>query len=157
MAELLIFMGPPLAACLVLVGVHAYLGIHVLAREVIFVDLSLAQVAALGATIATVFGYELHGTAAYLSSLVAALIGAGVFTLTRSRSGKVSQEAIIGIVYAVSAAAGILVLDRAPHGAEHIKHLLVGSILWVSWEDVVKLLITYIRSRLFTFCFGIVC
>lgn len=148
MIELVTFMGPPLAVCLVLVGIHAYLGIHVLAREVIFVDLSLAQVAALGGTVAIVFGHELHSTAAYLSSLTAALVGACVFTLTRSRSGRVSQEAIIGIVYAVSAAAGILVLDRAPHGAEHIKHLLVGSILWVTWADVGKLLVIYVPIAL---------
>ena len=120
------------------------MGIHVLAREVIFVDLSLAQIAALGGTIAIVFGHELHSTAAYVSSLIAALVGACVFTFTRSEGSHVSQEAIIGIVYAVSAAAGILVLDRAPHGAEHIRHLLVGSILWVTWVDVGETLAIYV-------------
>jgi zinc/manganese transport system permease protein len=136
MIEFLTFMAPPFAACLLLVGIHAYLGIHILEREVIFVDLSLAQVAALGGTIAVLLGHEIYSMTAYGFSLAAALIGAGVFTVTRSGDGRISHEAIIGIVYAVSAAAGILVLDSAPHGAEHIKHLLVGSILWVSWADV---------------------
>ena len=141
-------MAPPLAACLVLVGIHAYLGIHVLAREVIFVDLSLAQIAALGGTIAIILGYELHSTPAYLLSLAAAIVGAVVFTFTRSYEGRVSQEAVIGIVYAVSAAAGILVLDRAPHGADHIKHILVGSILWVTWADVWGVLAIYVPVAL---------
>lgn len=143
MTEFVTFMAAPFAACLLLVGIHAYLGIHILEREVIFVDLSLAQVAALGATIAVLFGHEIHSTSAYIFSLVAALVGAGIFTITRSGSSKISHEALIGIVYAVSAAAGILVLDRAPHGAEHIKHMLVGSILWVTWSDVGETFLIY--------------
>jgi len=138
MSEFLLFMSAPFAACLVLVGIHAYLGLHVLQREVIFVDLALAQVAALGSTLAFLFGYELGSTLAYFFSLGATFLGAAVFSLTRIRKGRIPQEAIIGIVYAVSAAAGILTLDRAPHGAEHLKDLLVGSILWVSWLDVAK-------------------
>lgn len=136
-------MAAPFAACLLLVGIHAYLGIHILEREVIFVDLSLAQVAALGAATAVLFGHEIHSTWAYIFSLIAALIGAGIFTVTRSSDSRISHEALIGIVYAVSAAAGILVLDRAPHGAEHIKHMLVGSILWVTWAEVGETFLIY--------------
>jgi zinc/manganese transport system permease protein len=139
MTELLSLMWLPFVASLILVGIHAYLGIHVLARGIIFVDLALAQIAALGSTFAVLAGYELESSQAYIFSLIATLIGAGVFTFSRGRKERVPQEAIIGIVYAVASAAAILTLDRAPHGAEQIKSLLVGSILWVSWPEVVKL------------------
>ena len=108
MADFFYMMAAPFVACLILVGIHAYLGLHVLAREVIFVDLSLAQIAALGSTLAFLMGYELHSGATYVVSLMATFVGAGVFALTRLRHGKIPQEAIIGVVYAVSAAAGIL-------------------------------------------------
>lgn len=135
MMEFLSIMAAPFAACLLLVGIHTYLGVHVLARQVIFVDLALAQVAALGAAVASVVGLE-SGPAAYAVSLAFTLLGAGLFALTRTRRRHVSQEAVIGISYAVAAAAAILVMDRLPHGAEEIEALLVGSILWVSWEKV---------------------
>lgn len=139
MIDFITLLAAPLSACLILVGVHAYFGIHVLAREVIFVDLSLAQIAALGTALAFLAGFPLEGEMAYLFSLATTFVGAAIFSITRVRNGRISQEAIIGIVFAVSAAAGILVVDRAPHGAEHIKHMLVGSILWVNWEDVVRI------------------
>lgn len=151
--DFLTFMSAPFAACLVLVGIHAYMGIHVLRREVIFVDLSLAQIAALGTTIGFLAGFELHGQVSYVFSLVATFIGAGLFSLTRTRRAVIPQEAIIGIVYAVSAAAGILAVDRAPHGAEHIKQMLVGSILWVSWADVAKTAAIYAAVGAFHWVF----
>lgn len=128
----------PFLASLVLTGIHAYLGLHVVERGVIFVDLSLAQVAALGATIAFLFGCDLHGRGAYFFSLVFTLIGAGIFSLSRSKRSRVPQEAFIGIVYAVSAAAAILIMDRLPEGAEHIKHLMVGNLLAVTPAEVGK-------------------
>lgn len=138
MSDLVTILAAPFAACLVVAGIHAYLGLHVLAREIIFVDLALAQVAALGASFAFLIGYELESPPAYLFALGATLFGAALFASTRSRHERVPQEAIIGIVYAVSAAAGIIVMDRAPHGGEHLKSLLVGSILWVTWPTVLK-------------------
>jgi len=138
MSEFIRIMAAPFTACIILVGIHAYLGIHVLTRGVIFIDLALAQIAALGTTIGFLFGFELESQGAYLFSLGFTLLGAGIFSLTRMRDEKIPQEAIIGIVYAVASAAVILVMDRAPHGAEHIKSLLVGSILWVTWPVVAK-------------------
>jgi zinc/manganese transport system permease protein len=130
-------MAAPIAACLILVLIHAYLGVHILARGVIFVDLALAQIAALGAALAVLSGYELGSPAALGASLAATLCGAALFALTRSERVDLPQEATIGIVYVVAAAASILALDRSPHGAEHLKTVLVGQILWVSWTDVV--------------------
>ena len=133
----------PSLACLVLTGIHAYLGLHVVERGVIFVDLSLAQVAALGATIGFLLGFDLHGQASYFFSLGFTLIGAGVFSLTRSKKSKIPQEAIIGIVYAVSAAAAVLVMDRLPQGAEHIKDILVGNLLAVTPREVITMAVAY--------------
>lgn len=133
----------PLAACLVLTGIHSYLGHHVLARKVIFVDLALAQVAAFGATVGLLGGFELHSTACYLTALAFALLGAAVFAMTRLRKPVVPQEALIGVVYAVASAASILVLSRAAEGGEELKNLLVGHLLFVGWPEIVKVLILY--------------
>ena len=149
MHDFVLLMAAPFTACLVLVGIHAYLGLHILQRGVIFVDLALAQMAALGSTLAFLTGYELESPAAYLFSLGATFLGAAIFSLTRMRREEIPQEAIIGIVYVVAAAAGILVLDRAPHGAEHLKTLLVGSILWVTWSLVLKIAGVYVLVGLF--------
>ncbi len=136
-------MAAPLAACLVLTGIHAYLGLHVIERQVIFVDLALAQIAALGATVGFLLGYGLHSGAGYFFSLGFTFLGAAVFAATRFRKERVPQEAIIGVVYAVAAAAAILVLSRAPEGGEELKSLLVGHLLLVSWPEVGKVAVIY--------------
>src|SRR6266571_3772962 len=124
MADLLGLLWIPFLMCLVLTGIHAYLGVHVLAREVVFVDIALAQIAALGATAAT-------------------LVGALVLSLTRTRHRNVSQEAVIGVVYAVSSAGAVLLADRAAHGTEHIRAMLVGSLLAVRGPEVIKVAVLY--------------
>jgi zinc/manganese transport system permease protein len=144
MSGMLDLLVVPFAACLVLTGIHCYLGIHIVSRGVIFVDLALAQMAALGSTVALLAGYELNSTEAYLISLGFAFLGAGVFALGRARDKFIPQEAIIGIVYAVSSALAILVLDRAPHGEEAIKTMLVGSILFATWPHVGKIAALYL-------------
>ena len=141
--ELLRFMLLPMIACLFLAGIHGYLGIHVVSRGVIFVDLAMAQVAALGAAVGLIFHYELSSPVAYAFSIAFTLIGAGILSVTHFRDHRVPHEAIIGVVYAVSAAAVILVMDHAPHGSEHIKELLVGHILWVSKKEVIGEAIVY--------------
>jgi zinc/manganese transport system permease protein len=129
----------PFLACLVLTGIHVYLGLHVLARGVIFVDLALAQVAALGITVAFLAGHPIRSEAAYWYALAFTVGGAALFALSRVHRAPIPQEAIIGIVYAVSAAAAVLVVDRAPQGGEHIKQLLVGSILTVTPAETARL------------------
>jgi len=136
MSDLAALLWAPFLMCLVLTGIHAYLGLHVIAREVVFVDIALAQIAALGATAAFLLGLEPASWASYAFGLGATVLGALVLALTRSRQRRVSQEAVIGVVYAVSAAAAVLLLSRAPHGAEHLRAMLVGSILTVRPADV---------------------
>ncbi len=143
MSEFLHLMAAPFAACLVLTGIHAYLGLHVIERQVIFVDLALAQIAALGATFGFLFNFGLHSWANYFFALGFTFVGAMIFAFTRFREETVPHEAIIGVVYAVAAAASILVLSRAPEGAEEIKALLVGHILFIGWPEVVKMASIY--------------
>jgi zinc/manganese transport system permease protein len=140
MMELLLW---PLVAGLVLTGIHAYFGLHVLARGVVFVDLSLAQVAALGLTVAILAGHSVQSAAGYWYAFAFAVGGAVLFALVRPYEKSLQQEAVIGIVYAVSASLGVLALDRAPQGAEHIKQLLIGSILTVTPQEVAELALLY--------------
>jgi len=141
--DLLSLLWAPFLMCLVLTGIHAYLGVHVLAREVVFVDIALAQIAALGATVAFLFGFDLETWESYAFGLMAAIAGAAVLSLTRTRGRHVSQEAVIGVVYAVSSAGAVLLADRAPHGVEHVRAMLVGTLLAVRPSEVLKVAILY--------------
>jgi len=141
--DLLSLLWAPFLMCLVLTGIHAYLGVHVLAREVVFVDIALAQIAALGATLAFLVGFDLETWESYAFGIGATALGAFVLALTRTRERHVSQEAVIGVVYAVSSAAAVLVADRAPHGVEHVRAMLVGSLLAVRAADVAKVAALY--------------
>jgi zinc/manganese transport system permease protein len=141
--ELLALLWAPFLMCLVLTGIHAYLGVHVLSREVVFVDIALAQIAALGATAAFLLGWEADTWESYASGLSATFVGALVLALTRSRRRHVSQEAVIGVVYAVSSAAAVLLADRAAHGAEHVRAMLVGNLLAVQGPEVVEVAALY--------------
>ena len=152
--ELLGFLYLPLLAGLILTGIHAYLGVHVVERGVIFVDLSLAQIAALGTTIAYLAGHELHSSVTYFWSLGFTIFGAAIFAFTRvHRETRIPQEAIIGIVYAVSAAAAILAMSKAPEGTEHLKDMLVGNILTVSKHTVIETAALYAAVGVFHYVF----
>jgi len=140
------FLAAPFVASLILTGIHAYLGVHVVERGVIFVDLSLAQIAALGATIALLLpitGGDVHSPIAYWVSLAFTFLGAFVFSTIRSRRARIPQEAIIGICYAVASAAAILAMSKATSESEHLKDMLVGNILAVSWPEVGKTALLY--------------
>jgi len=141
--EILPFLIWPFMASLILTGIHAYLGVHVVERGVIFVDLALAQIAALGATIAILIGMDPHGTGAYWLSLAFTFVGAAIFSFARTRRGHIPQEAFIGIAYAVASATAILVMSKATGETEHLKDMLVGNILAVSRHDVARTAILY--------------
>jgi zinc/manganese transport system permease protein len=145
---------PAFVASLILTGIHAYLGVHVVERGVIFVDLSLAQIAALGTTVAYLAGYDLHSSMAYLFSLGFTFLGAAIFAMSRvHRKTRIPQEAIIGIVYAVSAAVAILVMSKATQETEHLKEMLVGNILSVSWKELFKTAVLYSLVGFFHYLF----
>src|SRR5216110_180241 len=150
------FLAAPFVASLILTGIHAYLGVHVVERGVIFVDLSLAQIAALGATIALLLpmtGGDPHSPISYWISLAFTFLGAAVFSTIRSRRARIPQEAIIGICYAVASAASILAMSKATSESEHLKDMLVGNILAVSWGEVGKTALLYGAIGLFHYIF----
>lgn len=136
-------LAAPFAACLILTGIHCYLGIHVVMREVIFVDLALAQIAALGAAAGTLLGFDPHSRAAYLFALAFTMVGAAVFSVGRFCDRRVPQEAVIGIVYAVSSAFAILLLSKVAVGREEIEHMLVGRLLFITWGEVAGTALIY--------------
>ncbi len=147
--EMLQFLAAPFAASLILTGIHAYLGVHVVERGVIFVDLSLAQIAALGTAAVALFGVDPHGQGAYWTSLGFTFVGAAVFSVIRGHQARIPQEAIIGITYAVASAAAILAMSKSVQQAEHLQQMLVGNILTVSWPDVQKTALLYGAVGLF--------
>src|SRR6185295_15368999 len=134
--SILQFLAPAIVASLIIAGIHAYLGLHVVERGVIFVDLSLAQIASLGAAIAVWRGYDPHDPAIYWMSLAFTLLGALIFAMIKGQDAHIPQEAIIGISYAVASAAVILTMSKATGEAEHLKDMLVGNILSVQWPEV---------------------
>jgi zinc/manganese transport system permease protein len=150
------FLAAPFAASLILTGIHAYLGVHVVERGVIFVDLSLAQIAALGGTIALLLpfaGHDPHGPWVYWISLLFTFVGAAVFSFIRGHRARIPQEAIIGISYAVASAAAILAMSQSTSEGEHLKHMLVGNILAVSWPEVFRTAALYGGVGLFHWLF----
>ncbi len=151
--DIFLFLLAPFVASLILTGIHAYLGVHVVERGVIFVDLALAQIAALGATVAIVVGMDPHGSGSYWISLAFTFLGAAIFALARARHGRIPQEAFIGIAYAVASAAAILLMSKATHETEHLKDMLVGNILAVSWPEVRQTAFLYGAIGIFHFIF----
>ena len=151
--EIIEFLKLPFLASLILTGIHAYLGVHVVERGVIFVDLALAQIAALGATVAILVGMDPHGNGAYWMSLGFTFLGALIFSFVRSRKKRIPLEAFIGITYAVASAAAIIAMSQATGETEHLKDMLVGNILAVSKHDVIKTAILYGAIGLFHFIF----
>jgi len=150
-------MLPPFVACMILVAMLSYLGLHVIAREVIFVDLSLAQMAALGSLSALLFRVSPDSAMTYVFALLMTAVGAFLFALTRTSAhgpnteSRVPQEAFIGIVYVVASAAAVLVANKVPGGGEAVEKTLVGSLLWVTWPAILKLAIVYAALGVFQF------
>ncbi|MGH9367428.1 MAG: metal ABC transporter permease, partial [Thermoanaerobaculia bacterium] len=143
---------PAFVAGLILTGMLAYLRVHVVERGVIFVDLSLAQIAALGTTVGALFGYDMHSRAGYFFSLGFTFLGAAVFAFSRvHRSTRIPQEAIIGIAYAVAAAASILAMSKVTGETEHLKEMLVGNILSVSWSELARTALLFALIGVFHF------
>src|SRR6186713_760981 len=154
--EILPLLVWPIVASLVIAGIHAYLGLHVVERGVIFVDLSLAQIASLGATIAILvpqLGGDPHSPGVYWMSLAFTLVGALIFAMVKGHEAKIPQEAIIGISYAVASAAVIVAMSKAPGESEHLRDMLVGNILSVQWPEVWTTAAMYVVIGIFHFAF----
>jgi len=142
---------PPFAAAMVILLTHAYFGLHVIQREVIFVDLALAQIAALGGTVAFLMGAAHGSIEGYAFSLVFTLLGALIFSLTRMERSPVPQEALIGITFVVASAAVILLSSFSAEGTEHLRETMTGALIWVTWPTVAKVTASYGAIVLFHF------
>src|ERR1043165_6202799 len=153
MSEIVTVMKWPLIACLLLPGILVYLGLHIVRLEIIFVDLALAQVAALGTCLGILLHFEPLTWQSYTLSLGFTLVGAAIFTLTRTTNHRVPQEALIGIVYVVAAAAGILLLSRNPEGNEELRRTLIGDVLLVSPKQVLRTFALYVAIGIAHFIF----
>lgn len=154
MTEILSVMKWPLVACLLLPGILVYYGLHIIRREVIFVDLALAQVATLGTCVCLYLGHDADDPHNYIYSLGFTLAGALLFTFTRpSKHARVPQEAIIGIIYVVAAAAGILLLSKSPHGKEELQRTLVGDLLTVTDREIWRTAALYAVIAIIHFIF----
>ena len=150
------FLKWPIIASLVVAGIHAYLGLHVVERGVIFVDLSLAQIASLGATLAILipaFGGDPHGPAVYWMSLGFTFLGAAIFSMIKGQDAHIPQEAIIGISYAVASAAVIVAMSKSSGESEHLKDMLVGNILSVSPTEVMETAALYLGIGVFHYIY----
>src|SRR5262249_53153916 len=143
MSDALDLLWLPFLVPVCLIGIHTYFGIEVLRRKVIFVDLALAQIAALGTTVAFMLGHAMQGTAAYAYSLAFTLAAALLLAFVPQWSRRLPQEALIGVIYVVAAAAAILLIDRAPQGAEHLKQILTGNILTAGADALVTIVPLY--------------
>jgi zinc/manganese transport system permease protein len=150
--DLLALLAPPFAASLLFVAIHANFGLHVLRRGVIFVDLALAQMSALGATLAFASGHLPTSPSGLVYTFLFSALGAALLTAGRGLPKVIHTEAYIGILYVVATAATIVVVDRSPQGAEHVKQILVGSILTVSVNDLPKFVILYGAIGAFHWC-----
>ena len=151
MSQAIAFLWPAFLVSICLVGIHAYFGIQVIARKVIFVDLALAQIAALGATVAFMLGHPAQSPATYAYSLAFTLLASVLLSFTRAWATRVPQEALIGVIYVVAAAVSILIIDRAPQGAEHLKQILTGNILFVGIGDLYAIVPLYAAVGLLHF------
>ena len=143
----------PIVACVLLPWLLVYLGLHVVQRGIIFIDIAMAQMAALGICVAVLFRLELESWTTFGIALAFTLAGAGVFSVTGKRTSQIPQEAVIGIAYVVAAAAAVLLLSRAAEGDEEIKNMLVGNILLVTPREVWERFALFAAVGVFHFVF----
>jgi zinc/manganese transport system permease protein len=143
----------PIVACVLLPWLLVYLGLHVVQRGIIFIDIAMAQMAALGICVAVLFRLDLESWTTFGIALVFTLAGAGIFSVTGKRTSQIPQEAVIGISYVVAAAAAVLLLSRAAEGDEEIKNMLVGNILLVTPREVWERFALFAAVGVFHFVF----
>ncbi len=157
MWEAVQFLFPSFIACLTILGILGYLGIHVLEREIIFIDIALAQIAATGSTLAFIlFRQQLTEENTYILRLFAicfTLIAAAFFSYVSKRVSQISQETVIGVSYAIAAAATLFLLATAAGSDVHMEEMLTGSILWAGWPDIIHCAVVFAAAGIFQYIF----
>jgi zinc/manganese transport system permease protein len=157
------FMLAPFVVCLLLIGINVYFGIHVIKREIIFIDIALAQIAALGGTVAGILhdllpghaghSHDEHNLMWYLFAIGFTTLAALMFSVLKSKKLPIPLESLIGIAYAVAATGAVIILDKAAGGDVHVHEMVAGSILWVNWHQITVLLIVFGLIGLFHFLY----
>ncbi|MFZ5515380.1 MAG: metal ABC transporter permease [Candidatus Zhuqueibacterota bacterium] len=138
MIENLKFLSVPITACILMAGILSYFGNHILSRGIIFIDIALAQIAALGTMIGLLMGFAEGSTSVELISLVFTLVIISIFALTKFEKQVVPQEAIIGIIYGLGLGVAMLLAEKIPGGSNYITKTISGNLLWTSWDDVLS-------------------
>jgi len=154
MIETLLFLAAPFTVCLLLVGILSYLGNHILSRGIIFIDIAVAQIAALGTMIGILCGLPDGSFGASLFSLGFTLVVVAIFALSKFEHSEISQEVIIGIIYGISLAVAMLLVDITPGGSNFIQETLTGNILWVTWRDVLVTFLVFAGVGLIHLIYG---
>ncbi|MFC2151055.1 metal ABC transporter permease [Bacteroidota bacterium] len=141
MIDNLIFLAPPIAACVILAGILSYFGNHILTRGIIFIDIAIAQIAALGTMTGLLLGFPEESASVQVISYAFTIIVISFFALTKTRKMQISQEALIGIFYCVALGLALLLAERISGGSNYITKTITGNILWVTWKQVLYTLL----------------
>ena len=137
MVENLIFLAAPITACVLLAGILGYFGNHILSRGIIFIDIALAQIVALGTMIGLLFGFAEGSVAVQIITLIFTLIIVIFFALTKFEKQLIPQEAIIGIIYGLGLGIATLFAEYIPRGSNYITKTITGNILWCTWDEII--------------------
>ncbi|KPL16330.1 MAG: hypothetical protein AMS26_04980 [Bacteroides sp. SM23_62] len=154
MKETLLFLATPIAASILLAGVLGYFGTHILTRGIIFIDIAIAQIAALGTMIGLLLGFAEESSTVQLLSYLFTLLVIGGFAFLRTKESVIPAEAVIGIIYCLGLALALLLAERIPGGSNYITKTITGNILWVTWEKVLKIGLLFAGIGLIHLVFG---
>ena len=154
MKETLLFLATPIAASVLLAGVLGYFGTHILTRGIIFIDIAIAQIAALGTMIGLLLGFAEESAGVQLLSYGFTMIVIGSFAFLRTRQSVIPAEAVIGIIYCLGLALALLLAERIPGGSNYITKTITGNILWVTWDKVFIIALLFAGIGLIHLVFG---
>ena len=150
----LLFLAPPIIACIILAGMLSYFGNHILSRGIIFIDIAVAQIAALGTMIGILLGFAENSASAQLVSYSFTIIVLGIFSVMKVRKQLLPQEAIIGIFYCIALGMALLLAEKIPGGSNYITKTITGNVLWVTWKSVFNCLFMFVPVLIVNFIFG---
>jgi len=154
MISTLVFLAPPIVSCIILAGILSYFGNHILSRGIIFIDIAVAQIAALGTMIGILLGFAENSVNAQLVSYIFTIIILGIFSLMRVRDQVLPQEAIIGIFYCIALGMALLLAEKIPGGSNYITKTITGNVLWVTWKSILNCILLFIPVMLIHLVFG---
>ena len=150
----LLFLAPPIVACIILAGLLSYFGNHILSRGIIFIDIAVAQIAALGTMIGILLGFAEDSVNAQLVSYVFTILVLGIFSMMKVRKQLLPQEAIIGIFYCIALGMALLLAEKIPGGSNYITKTITGNVLWVTWKSILGCLLIFVPILVINLLFG---